>query len=184
MNKYITGIGIVAYIAAIVIANVLTANKPPIEFDFLNQHWVVTWGTFLIGATFFLRDWVQLAVGRTGAYAAILVALGANILLSVHYDNLIWITIGSALAFGLSESLDTEVFTRMRGSLGKRVAYSGVLGGTLDSAVFAVVGLSPLTTNIVPWEFLWTTIVAQVVIKCAMNVIVSLPLMKREVAVA
>jgi uncharacterized PurR-regulated membrane protein YhhQ (DUF165 family) len=118
---------------------------------------------------------VQLALGRAKTYAAIAVALGINVALSRHYNDLMWITVASAAAFALSETLDTEVFTRLHGSLGKRIAVSGVLGGTLDSAVFAVIGLSPLTTGIVPWEFLWTTIVAQVVIKCAMNIIVALP---------
>jgi uncharacterized PurR-regulated membrane protein YhhQ (DUF165 family) len=140
--------GLVAsYISAIVVANLLTANKAPLMFDWLGQHWVVTWGTFFVGATFFLRDGVQLALGRAKTYAAIAVALGINVALSRHYNDLMWITVASAAAFALSETLDTEVFTRLDGSLGKRIAVSGVLGGTLDSAVFAVIGLSPLTTG-------------------------------------
>lgn len=171
------GIAIVpAYIAAIVVANIVTANETPIMFDWLGQRWVVTWGTFFIAATFFLRDGVQLAFGRRGAYLAIAVALLANLAMSSHYENLAWIVAASCIAFGLSETLDTEVFTRLRGRLAKRVAISGVFGGTLDSVVFALIGLSPLTTNIVPWEFLWTTILAQVVIKCAANVMIALPI--------
>ena len=161
----------VAYLAAIVTANVVTATQPPITFDWLGQFWVVTWGTFAIAATFLLRDAVQVAFGRSAAYATIGLALGLNAALSLHYGDLAWITAGSVIAFALSETLDTEVFTRWRGSISSRVAISGVLGGTLDSVVFAVVALSPLTTGIVPWEFLWTTIVAQVVVKSAVNLV-------------
>lgn len=175
MTKPLGIIAIPAYIAAIVIANIVTASEAPLTFDWLGQHWVVTWGTFLIAATFFLRDAVQLAVGRRGAYAAIAVALIANLVLSRVYADLAWITAASCLAFALSETLDTEVFTRLRGNLAKRVAISGVLGGTLDSAVFAIVGLSPLTTGIVPWEFLWTTVVAQVVVKCGASILIAAP---------
>jgi uncharacterized PurR-regulated membrane protein YhhQ (DUF165 family) len=163
------------YIAAIVVANIVTANEPPLMFDWLGQHWIVTWGTFFIAATFFLRDGVQIAFGRRGAYAAIAAALIANLAMSSHYANLAWIVAASCIAFALSETLDTETFTRLRGSLGKRIAVSGVLGGTLDSIVFAVIGLSPLTTGIVPWQFLWTTIVAQIVVKCTMNLLVAVP---------
>lgn len=160
---------IVAYLATIVVANIVTATQAPIEFDWLGQHWLVTWGTFAIAATFFLRDAVQLAYGRTVAYVTIGVALVLNAAMSLHYDDLAWITAGSVLALAISETTDTETFTRWRGSLRSRVALSGVVGGTLDSVVFAVVALSPLTTGIVPWEFLWTTVVAQVVVKCGVN---------------
>lgn len=162
---------IVAYLATIVAANVATATQPPIEFDALGEHWLVTWGTFAIAATFFLRDAVQLAYGRAVAYMTIGAALALNAAMSLHYDDLAWITAGSVLALAISETTDTEVFTRWRGNLRARIAISGVIGGTLDSVVFAVVALSPLTTGIVPWEFLWTTIVAQIVVKAGVNLI-------------
>lgn len=168
------------YIAAIVAANILTAHEPPLVFDWLGQTWVVTWGTFLIAATFFLRDGVQIAFGRATAYAMVGLALVVSVVLSRYYGDLLWVTIGSAAALAVSETLDTEVFTRLRGSISKRVAVSGVVGGTLDSIVFAVIGLSPLTTGIVPWEFLWTTVVAQVVVKCAANVLVAIPVRALE----
>ncbi len=162
---------IMGYIAAVAVANVLTANYAPLMFNWLGQTWVVTWGTFLIGATFFLRDLVQLRYGRRVAYLALAAALAVNVVLSIVYNDLLWVTVGSAAAFAVSETLDTEVFTRLHASVRKRVLVSGVIGGTIDSAVFAVVGLSPLTTGIVPWSYLWTTIVAQVFVKCAMQVV-------------
>lgn len=163
------------YLSAIVAANVLTATQPPLIASLLGQTWVVTWGTFLAAATFFLRDAVQVTLGRAAAYLTVVAALLVTVALSHYYGDLAWVTAGSAIAFALSETLDTEVFTRLRGGIGKRVAVSGLLGGTLDSVVFALVGLSPLTTGIVPWEFLWTTVVAQVVVKCAVNLAVAIP---------
>lgn len=168
------------YVAAIVIANIVTANEPPLTFTWLDQTWVVTWGTWFIAATFILRDAVQLAAGRAIAYGAIALALLANVVLSLHYTDLFWVTVGSAFAFGLSESFDTEVFTRLRRRLSTRMAVSGVAGGALDSIVFAIVGLSPLTTNIVPWEFLWTTVVAQIVVKCGASIIAGMTLAAAE----
>jgi uncharacterized PurR-regulated membrane protein YhhQ (DUF165 family) len=173
-------IALPVYVLAIVVANVVTANVVPLQFDWLGQHWVVTWGTFLVALTFFLRDAVQLAFGRLVAYGAIAVALLANLAMSTHYDDLMWVVVASCAAFALSETLDTEVFTRMQRGLGERIALSGVAGGTLDSVVFAIIGLSPLTTGIVPWEFLWTTVVAQVVVKCSINVLVALPVLARD----
>ncbi|CAB4894505.1 unannotated protein [freshwater metagenome] len=169
------GLAIAAvYVAAIVTANIVTATQTPWSFDALGQHWVVTWGTWFIAATFVLRDLVQLRLGRAAAYAAVGAALLANVAVSFAYDDLLWVTVASALSFALAETLDTEVFTRLHGSVGRRVAVSGVLGGTLDSILFAVVGLSPLTTGIVSWEFLWTVVVAQVVVKAAVSAAVGL----------
>jgi uncharacterized PurR-regulated membrane protein YhhQ (DUF165 family) len=175
---------VAGYVVAIVVANVVTANYLPLQFDALGQHWVVTWGTFLIGVTFFARDAVQMAVGRAGAYVAIVGALLVNVALSRHYGDLAWITAGSAVSFAVSETLDTEVYSRLRSSYGTRIAVSGVAGGTLDSLIFATLALSPLTTGIVPWAYLWTTIVAQVVIKCALNAIVGLNVRRLELALA
>lgn len=167
------------YLAAIVAANVLTATLAPLQFDWLDQHWAITWGTFFVAVTFFLRDAVQLEQGRRFAYGCIAVALLSTVILSRAYADLLWITAASAVAFAISETLDTEVFTRLRGSIAKRVAVSGVLGGTLDSLVFAVIGLSPLTTGIVPWPVLWTTVVAQVVIKSAVNLLAAVPVARQ-----
>lgn len=172
------------YLAAVVVANVVTATEPPLMFDWLGQMWVVPWGTFFIAATFVLRDVIQLAAGRKAAYVLIGVALAINAALSLHYADLLWITVGSAAAFAISESLDTELFTRLYGSVPKRVAVSGVVGGTIDSVVFALLALSPLTTGIVPWQFLWTAVVAQVAIKCVVSLVASVGFVKVEVATA
>lgn len=170
---------VLAFVAAVALANYLTANYAPLTFDWLGQVWIITWGTWMIAATFFLRDAVQVRYGRRTAYAAIGVALVVNVAMSVLYDDLLWVTIGSASAFIVSEALDTEIFTRLHDRLAARIAVSGIVAGTIDSAVFAVVGLSPLTTNIVPWQYLWTTIVAQVVVKTVVQLVAAVPVARR-----
>lgn len=176
--RYLYWASVPLYLAAIIAANIITAHEPPLVFEWLGQTWVVTWGTFLIAATFFLRDTVQLAFGRRVAYISIATALLVTVALSRSFDDLLWVTAASAIAFAVSETLDTEVFTRLRAELSTRIAVSGVAGGFIDSMLFAVIGLSPLTTNIVPWSALWTTVVAQVVIKCLANVLVAVPISK------
>lgn len=166
---------VLAFVASVALANYLTANYAPLTFDWLGQVWVITWGTWMIAATFFLRDAVQVKYGRSTAYTAIGLALAVNVAMSLVYDDLFWITVGSATAFVVSECLDTEIFTRLHERLAARIAISGIVAGTVDSAIFAVIGLSPLTTGIVPWEYLWTTIVAQVVVKCGVQVLAAIP---------
>jgi uncharacterized PurR-regulated membrane protein YhhQ (DUF165 family) len=55
------------YVAAVATANVVTARTVPADIG----PFLVTWGTWIVGATFVLRDLVQLQLGRRGAYAAI-----------------------------------------------------------------------------------------------------------------
>jgi len=159
----------VLYISSIVAANVLTAHTAPLVFGIF----VVTSGTWLIAATFPLRDAVQLHTSRAFSYAAIVLALVCSAATSRALGDTLAITGASALSFALSETLDTEAFTRLRGSLGRRVAFSGLVSGTLDSAVFCAIGLSPLGAGFVAWADLWKAILAQIVTKGLVQVSVA-----------
>jgi queuosine precursor transporter len=46
-----------------------------------------------------------------------------------------------------------------------RVLYSGIVGGMLDSAIFVVIGLSPLGAGFLPWEAVPFAILGQVLVK-------------------
>lgn len=159
------------YIASVVAANVITANTAPLEVEVLNTLFIVTWGTWFIGFTFFLRDAVQVRYGRATAYKAIGAALLFSVAFSLWNADVLWITAASALAFGFSEALDTEIFTRYRSTLARRVLVSGVFGGFVDSALFVIVGLSPLTTGFVPWSAVPAAILGQWVVKSALQAI-------------
>lgn len=166
------------YIAAIAAANVLTATLAPLLWHVDGQLVAIPIGTFAIGLTFFLRDFVQLRHGIRVAYAAIVAALLVNLALSLHYGDLLAITLASAAAFAVSESADTLVYSRVDGRLGPRILISGLVSCPLDSAIFVVFGLSPLTTGIIPWSAVALTIVVQVLIKVALQLVAAAPAWK------
>lgn len=172
---FIPALCIAAYVVATAGANIATANLTPIFTTFLGEPVVITAGTFFIGATFFLRDAVQVTSGLRAVYVAIAAALAINVGFSLHYGDLLAITLGSAAALLVSETADTIIFTRVDGKLGPRVLLSGLISVPLDSIVFVLIGLSPLTTGIVPWVAVVPTIVLQCLIKVAMQVVAATP---------
>jgi uncharacterized PurR-regulated membrane protein YhhQ (DUF165 family) len=46
---------------------------------------------------------------------------------------------------------------------------SGIVGGVLDSAIFATLALSPLWSGILPWSALPNVIAGQVIVKVALQ---------------
>jgi queuosine precursor transporter len=162
----------VAYVLAIVAANLLTAHYAPADIG----PFLIPWGTWLIGATFILRDFVQRSHGRRYAYGAIAVALIASALTSHHLGDTGWVTIASALAFAVSEATDTEVYTRMidRARFSTRIAVSGLVSIPLDTLIFVTVGLSPLTTGFVTWSQMPNLILGQLLVKWGMQLAAAL----------
>jgi uncharacterized PurR-regulated membrane protein YhhQ (DUF165 family) len=156
---------IVLYLAVIAAANLITSKYDPIFWGKL----IIPAGSFLIGATFILRDLVQHAVGRRNTYLAIGAAMVLSAAMSLSLAQTLWITAASAAAFLVSESADTEIFTRLKLPLSLRVLYSGVVGGALDSVLFVLIGLSPLFTGILPWSLVGYAIAGQIVVKIAMQ---------------
>lgn len=175
---------ILLYLLALAGANIATANYAPILVDFLGTTVAITYGTFFIGALFFLRDLVQIRHGVRAAYLTIAAALVLNLMLSFHYGDLFWITVASAAALAISETADTVAFTWFDGRLGPRVVFSGAFSTPLDSAVFVVLGLSPLTTGIIPWSAVVATITLQTLIKFGMQMVIALPVWRVRVEAA
>lgn len=155
---------VVAYVAAIVAANVITAGTAPLPIG----PFIVPIGTFLIGGVLVLRDAVQLRFGRRASYAAIVLALLASAVSSHALGDTLAITVASAVAFAFSESAETEIFSRFRSVLAARILWSGTVSGMVDSVLFVLLGLSPLTTGIVPWPFVPMAVLGQYVVKTAM----------------
>ncbi|MBU7316014.1 VUT family protein [Paenibacillus oleatilyticus] len=152
---------ILFYILAIVIANVVTASFEPLNMGIL----LIPWGTLFIGVTFILRDLVQNQYGRTTTYKVIILALAISAASSYLLGDTLWIVIASAIAFIVSETTDTEIYTRLRLPMPWRVFYSGVFGGLFDSVVFVIIGLSPWGANFIPWAAVPMAIVGQVIVK-------------------
>lgn len=153
------------YLAAIAAANIITAHTVPLALG----PFLVTWGTLAAGATFILRDLVQVEYGRRVAYAVIGAGLIVAAVTSAVLGDTLAVVVGSAAAFAVGESFDTEVFSRMRAGVAARVAVSGLVGGTLDTVVFVVVALSPLWSGFVPWDKVPNAILGVVLVKAAMQ---------------
>ncbi|CAM3549468.1 VUT family protein [Marinicrinis lubricantis] len=167
MHKWIM---VLLYLAAIVTANVVTASLAPFEIG----AFIVPAGTFIIGVTFFLRDFVQNAIGRAWTYAAMGAAVVLSALTSYLLGDTLWIVFASAVTFIISETTDTEIYTRLKLPMSLRVLYSGIVGGLLDSVVFVVIGLSPLGAGFTPWSAVPMAILGQVIVKTAMQVLAAL----------
>lgn len=162
----------ILYLLAIILANVITAAFAPLNIGIF----IIPMGTFLIGATFILRDLVQNKYGRAKTYLFIGTALLLSALVSYLHGDTLLIVAASAISFALSESSDTEIYTRLKLPMAWKVFYSGLVGGLLDSIIFVIIGLSPMGSNILPWEAVPSAIVGQVVVKTIIQAIGALVL--------
>ncbi|MEH7125668.1 VUT family protein [Bacillus sp. JJ1773] len=156
---------LVIYLFTIVLANVVTAKFAPLEVGIF----LIPMGSFLIGATFIFRDLVQNKYGRKKTYLFICLALILSAISSYLLGDTLWIVFASAISFAVSETTDTEIYSRLNLPMHLRVLYSGVIGGILDSAIFVVVGLSPIGANILPWNVIWMAILGQIIVKVIMQ---------------
>lgn len=151
----------ILYLIAIVIANIVTAKFQPMNM----LGFIVPYGTWFIGLTFFLRDITQNKYGRTKTYLFIVTALVLSAISSHLLGDPLYIVLASAISFAVAETTDTEIYTRLKLPMHMRVLYSGLVGGLLDSTIFVVIGLSPLGANMLPWVAVPAAIVGQVIIK-------------------
>lgn len=157
------------YLLTIAVANILTAKfRPFILFDGLL---IIPVGSLLIGATFMLRDVVQVKHGKRKTYCTILVALILSAALSAALGDTIHIAMASAAAFFVSESIDTEIFTRLRRSFASRVLWSGLVGGAVDSAIFVIFGLSPIGAYALTWDQVPFAIAGQTAVKAVVQIV-------------
>jgi queuosine precursor transporter len=152
---------IVFYLLSIIAANVVTAKFAPINLGVF----IVPMGTLLIGATFIFRDLVQNQIGRKKTYGLIAIALILSAIVSFLLGDTLLIVLASALSFAIAETTDTEIYTRLKLPMAWRVFYSGLVGGLLDSAIFVIIGLSPLGAGFLPWEAVPFAIAGQVIFK-------------------
>ncbi|OLS39898.1 VUT family protein [Bacillus sp. MRMR6] len=152
---------ILFYLLAIVTANVVTAAFAPLHLGVF----IIPMGTFLVGATFILRDLVQNKYGRKKTYEFIGLALLLSGLVSFYLGDTLLIVMASAISFLVSETTDTEIYTRLKLPMSWRVFYSGLVGGLLDSIIFVIIGLSPVGAGFLPWEAVPFAIAGQVIVK-------------------
>lgn len=149
------------YLLSILLANIVTARYAPLQLG----AFIVPMGTLLVGCTFIFRDLVQERIGKRRTYGVITIALLISALCSYLLGDPVIITLASAISFTISEAFDTEIFSRLKASIGKRVFISGSIGGALDSAVFVILGLSPIGAGFLSWEAIPYAILGQFIFK-------------------
>ena len=157
----------ILYVLAIVVANVVTAKFTPLTLG----AFIIPMGTIFIGLTFILRDLAQNKYGRKNIYIVMAIAMLVSAVTSYALGDTLWIVFASVLSFAVAETTDTEIYTRLKLPMSWRVLYSGVVGGILDSAIFVIVGLSPLGAGFVPWEFVPFAILGQVIVKTTLQLL-------------
>ena len=118
-------IGTIGYIASIIIVNATFIFLPPFTVGGV----MMTYGSFLVGFCFILRDFSQREIGHKVLWATL-----AGALLTAAMS--LQLAVASGVAFFLSELLDWAVFTRWKGSFRSRVVASSLVGAPVDSAVF------------------------------------------------
>lgn len=151
------------YFLLIAVTNLMTAMFDPIPLA--GGALVVPVGSLFAGATFILRDFVQLKHGKGRTYGVILMAAVLSGALSEVLGDTGHVAAASVAAFFVSESVDTEIFSRLRSAFPVKVLVSGVVGGCLDSVVFVVLGLSPLGSDMLPWAAVPSAILGQALVK-------------------
>lgn len=155
------------YLLTIAAANILTAKFRP--FILLDGLLIIPVGSLLVGFTFMLRDVVQVKHGKRKTYRTILAALIMSAIMSAAIGDTVHVAIASAAAFFVSEAIDTEIFTRLRSSLKRRVLLSGLVGGTVDSVIFVIFGLSPIGSGALTWPQVPFAIIGQTAIKAVVQ---------------
>lgn len=162
-------IRITIYLLSIVFANVVTARFAPMEIGLF----IIPYGTLFIGLTLVMRDMVQNRYGRFKTYLLIGLALLLSALSSYLLGDQLWVVFASAISFIISETADTEIYTRFKLPFVRRVLFSGVVAGFLDSALFVIIGIGPLGLKFVSWELVPYAIMGQWVAKVLMQLIVA-----------
>jgi len=141
------------YLASIVAVNLAFSFLPMVKLP-LDQ--TIPVGTLLVGFIFVLRDYAQREIGG-GIYLAMVVGV---ILSYVMADP--FVAVASAVAFGISELVDSLVFTVTKKSMRDRILVSSAASTPVDSAIFlSMIGF-----------FNWLGFVVMVIVKMIAAVIV------------
>lgn len=155
------------YLIVIIFSNIITAAIPPLNLLGL----LIPCGTLFIGATFVLRDLCQEKYGRKNIYKLIVLAMVLSGVGSFILGDGLSIVIASCVSFLVSESADTEIYTRLKLPIHMRVMYSGIVGGFLDSILFVILGLSPIGAGFLTWSMVPSAILGQIIFKIVMQFI-------------
>ena len=155
------------YLFTIIFSNIITASFNPLNILGL----LVPCGSVFIGLTFILRDLCQEKYGRKNIYKLIVLAMIFSAIGSFILGDSLMVVFASCVSFLISESCDTEIYTRLKLPMHLRVMYSGIVGGFLDSVAFVILGLSPIGAGMLSWALVPSAICGQILFKVLMQFI-------------
>ena len=157
MSRKLAALTAVAYVACVVLANVLTEHfgLVPVGFGLM-----VTAGTFAAGATLLARNITQDYTGRMIVVGLMLVGCGVSWWLASPE-----LAVASATAFALSETTDMLIYSPLRGrGFGRAVAAAAVASSIVDTLVFLSIAGFPITAS---------TVTGQLVVKIGISWLVA-----------
>lgn len=149
------GVAVVAYVAAVVLANVVTERLGLVSVGF---GLLVTAGTYAAGFALLARDFVHRFGGRGWGLAAI--AMGGAISWALSSPAL---AVASTVAFVSAELVDFGVYVPIRRAKGfiQGALVSNIVSAPIDTFVFLSLAGFPLTMETVVGQFigkvLWAT---------------------------
>lgn len=135
MSKFIS-IGVLAYVASVVILNIGFSYVPLIETPF----GMLSPMALLAGAVFVLRDFAQRKVGHNVLYAMVAATVLSYILADPYVATV------SAIAFAVSEIADYLIYSLTRKPFHQRILISSFISTPVDTAVF-LLGIEHFTVG-------------------------------------
>jgi uncharacterized PurR-regulated membrane protein YhhQ (DUF165 family) len=163
-----TATALAAYVACIVLANVLTARfgLVPVGFGLL-----ATAGTYAAGLALLARDMVQDVAGRGAVVGAVIVGAALSAWLSTPQ-----LALASGAAFLIAELADMGVYTPLRRKgWARAVLASNAVGAVVDTVVFLWLAGFPLTWAVLGGQMagklLWATLVPVVLVLVVRRVV-------------
>jgi hypothetical protein len=147
MTRIIAFLMATAYVACVVLANWLTDRYGlvPIGFGLL-----VTAGTFAAGATLLARNITQDVTGRLVIVALMLVGCALSWWLASPQ-----LAVASAVAFGLSETVDMLIYSPLRKrGWSRAVMAASLVAAIVDTLIFLRLAGFPITADSVTGQLL------------------------------
>jgi uncharacterized PurR-regulated membrane protein YhhQ (DUF165 family) len=151
------------YIIATLIANYTADWFLPIGAG------VISVATLVFSITFFARDRLHEQSGRRGVYLSVLLALMANVVMSIGLGVPARIIVASFTAIAVAEFADTEIYARMHKAWLHKVAVSNAVSVPLDTLLFTLAAF----LGVLPGLMLVQIVVGETIVKYTIALVMS-----------
>jgi queuosine precursor transporter len=130
---------------------------------------VISVATLVFSVTFFARDRLHEESGRSGVYLSVLIALIANVAMSIGLGVPARIIAASFTAIAVAEFADTEIYARMHKSWIHKVAVSNAVSVPLDTLLFTLAAF----LGVLPGLMLVQIVIGETLVKYAIALLMS-----------